>query len=172
MHRDIPPAPSQSQREDFLFPPPPPSHTSRPSLQTSHRLSSSPLSIRPLFSSYLLVTRCLPSSSRQRSPSYFSLHCLTLRHLLTFGSLAGSAPRWLQLQFFFFFFFRANSSRKLALGPQKYSFPSSPSLAAKSVSRSVRLGDLKILFLLFFHCSNFITIQQIWGNFMIRDGSY
>lgn len=173
VHRRVPPLLlSQSQREDFLFPPPPPpSHTSRPpSFQTSHRLSASPPHSL-VFSSYLLVTRCLPSSSRHRSPSYSSLHCLTPWHLLTFGSLAGSAPRWLQLQFFFFL--PGKQLKEARLGPPEILIPfqSLPCCQKRLQKRQIR--RLKNTFSPFFsHCSNFITIQQIRGNFMIRDGSY
>lgn len=82
----------------------------------------------PYPSPFLILPSCHPlppptPSSHQRSPSYFSLHCLTPRHLLTFGSLAGSAPRWLQLHFLIFFFLPGKQLKEARLGPPEILIP-------------------------------------------------
>lgn len=126
-------------------------------------LTASPLSSSP--TSHLPVAGCLPlppsntttsltSSIQLRLPFHFSLHCLTRHRLL---SLARSLPGWLQLYFFVPLSLSLSLSlmgkqlKEARLGPPQitHSLPFRPP-AAKSVSRSDRLGDLKILFASFF----------------------
>lgn len=152
---------SQSQREDFLFPPPPPSHTSRPpSFQTSHRLSSSPLSILPFSRPTFL--------SPAASPLYFASALLPtflfIVSLLAIFSLSFLSLDQLLAGYscnFFYFFLPGKQLKEARLGPPEILIPfqSLPCCQKRLQKRQIRrlkntFSPFFPLFQFYYHSTN------------------